>query len=300
MAAARDQTVSRPSSAPSTDLENFMDTAQLAPPAFVAPNELYRLLGGPRCPLILDVRKTPAFAEDDRMLPGALRVAPEAIAGWSAPTHAQALVAYCVHGHEVSQQAVAALARRGFHATYLEGGIALWREMGMPLLQKVPRFGVPNDAPSRWVTRERPKIDRIACPWLIRRFVDPRAEFLYVPKGAVFSVAESEGAIAYDIPGAPLEHDGEACSFDAFLRAFDLHDPALDDLAVIVRGADTGRPQLAPQAPGLLAISLGLSHNFPDDHAMLEHGMAVYDALYAWCRHVRDERHNWVPQTMLA
>ena len=277
-----------------------MDTAHVAAPTPIASNELYRVLGGPRCPLILDVRKAPAFDADDHMLPGAVRAAPEAIAAWPAPTHAKALVVYCVHGHEVSQQAAAALAGRGFHANWLEGGIALWQEMGMPMLQKMPRFGVPGEAPSRWITRERPKIDRIACPWLIRRFVDPRAEFLYVPAGAVFAVAKAEGAIAYDIPGAPLEHDGESCSFDAFLKAFDLHDPALEDLAVIVRGADTGRPQLAPQAPGLLAISLGLSHNYPNDHAMLEHGMVVYDALYAWCRHVRDERHNWVPGAPMA
>jgi rhodanese-related sulfurtransferase len=277
-----------------------MDTAHLAAPTAVAPNDLYRLLGGPRCPFIIDVRKTPAFDEDDCMLPGALRVAPEAIAGWPAPTHAKSLVVYCVHGHEVSQQAAAALTGRGFHVAWLDGGMALWREMGMPVMKKSPRFGIPRKQPTHWVTRERPKIDRIACPWLIRRFVDPRAEFLYVPTSAVFSVAESDGAIAYDIPGAPLEHDGDSCSFDAFLNAFDLHDPALDDLAVIVRGADTGRPQLAVQAPGLLAISLGLSYNFPNDHAMLEHGMVVYDALYAWCRHVRDERHNWVPATMMA
>jgi rhodanese-related sulfurtransferase len=297
---ARDKTVSRPSSAASIDLENFMDTVRPATPAAIAPNDLYRLLGGPGCPLILDVRKAPAFDEDSSLLSGALRVAPDAIAGWPAPTHARSLVVYCVHGLEVSQKAAAALAGRGFHANYLEGGIALWREMGMPLLRKSPRFRVPREQPTRWVTRERPKIDRIACPWLIRRFIDPRAEFLYVPKSLVFSVAESEDAIAYDIPGAPLEHDGESCSFDAFIKAFDLHDPALDDLAVIVRGADTGRPQLAAQAPGLLAISLGLSQNFPDDHAMLEHGMVVYDALYAWCRHMRDERHSRVPAAMMA
>ena len=152
----------------------------------------------------------------------------------------------------------------------------------------------------KWVTRERPKIDRIACPWLIRRFIDPRAEFLYVPASQVLAVAKSENATAYDIPGAPLEHDGESCSFDAFVKAVDLHDPALDDLATIVRGADTGRPSLAPQSPGLLAISLGLSHNFPNDHALLEHGIVLYDALYAWCRHVRDERHSWVPASMPA
>ena len=277
-----------------------MDTARTASPVAIAPNELYRLLGGPHCPLIVDVRKAPAFDDDAGMLPGALRVAPDAIAGWPAPTHARSVVVYCVHGHEVSQQAAAALASRGFHVKYLEGGISLWREIGMPLLRKSERFAVPHRQPSRWVTRERPKIDRIACPWLIRRFIDPRAEFLYVPSSEVLAVAKSENATAYDIPGAPLEHDGESCSFDAFVKAFDLHDPALDDLATIVRGADTGRPSLAPQSPGLLAISLGLSHNFPNDHALLEHGIVIYDALYAWCRHVRDERHNWVPASSVA
>ena len=275
-----------------------MDTVRPAVPATstaIAPTDLHRVLGGPRSPLIVDVRKPAAYDADDRVLPGALRVAPDAVGAWSAPTHAQSIVVYCVHGHEVSQQAAAALAARGFHAGYLEGGIALWRELGMPLLRKSARFGVPGDAPSRWVTRERPKIDRIACPWLVRRFVDPRAEFLYVPTGEVFAVAKAEGATAYDLPGAPLEHDGPLCSFDAFLKAFDLHDPALDDLALIVRGADTGRPQLAAQSAGLLAISLGLSHNFGDDHAMLEQGMVVYDALYAWCRYARDQAHGGSP-----
>ena len=156
-----------------------MDTVRPAPlpPVAIAPNELYRLLGGPHAPLIVDVRKAPAFDEDSSMLPGALRVAPGEIGGWPAPTHARTLVAYCVHGHEVSQQAATALAGRGFHTCYLEGGIALWREMGMPLISKSDRFNVPCVQPSRWITRERPKIDRIACPWLVRRFVDPRAQY---------------------------------------------------------------------------------------------------------------------------
>jgi hypothetical protein len=148
----------------------------------------------------------------------------------------------------------------------------------------------------KWVTRERPKIDRIACPWLIRRFIDPAAEFLYVPTERVLAVAAETGAIACDIPGAePFSHDGELCSFDAFLTIFGIADPALDRLARIVRGADTGRPDLTPQSGGLLAISLGLSANFPDDHAMLAHGMTVYDALYAWCRGLQDETHSWKP-----
>ena len=146
----------------------------------------------------------------------------------------------------------------------------------------------------KWVTRERPKIDRIACPWLIRRFIEPRAEILYVPASRVFAVAAETGAIPYDIPGAePSAHDGELCSFDAFLKHFDLRDPALHRLALVVRGADTARHDLAPQASGLHAISLGLSANVPDDHAMLEQGMVVYDALYRWYRDLQGEVHNW-------
>ena len=145
---------------------------------------------------------------------------------------------------------------------------------------------------SKWVTRERPKIDRIACPWLIRRFIDPRAEFLYVPSAQVRAVAEAEQAIPYDVPDVQFSHRGELCSFDAFLADFAIDDPALSDLALIVRGADTGKLGLTPQSPGLLAVSLGLSVNYPDDHAMLEHGMVLYDALYAWIRTTRAEIHN--------
>jgi hypothetical protein len=147
----------------------------------------------------------------------------------------------------------------------------------------------------KWVTRERPKIDRIACPWLITRFIDGAAEFLFVPPARVRMVARAQDAIPYDVADVELTHVGELCSFDAFLRKYRLADPALADLAVIVRGADTARMELAPQAAGLLAISLGLSHMFRDDHAMLKHGMVVYDALYAWCRHARGETHTWNP-----
>ena len=147
----------------------------------------------------------------------------------------------------------------------------------------------------KWVTRERPKIDRIACPWLIARFIDPEAEFLYVPAGEVLGVAATSGAIPYDIPGVEMSHVGELCSFDAFLGKYKLTDPALVQLAAIVRGADTARLDLAPQAAGLLAISLGLSHNYADDHAMLAQGMVLYDALYTWCRACQGETHDWRP-----
>ncbi len=150
--------------------------------------------------------------------------------------------------------------------------------------------------PTKWVTRERPKIDRIACPWLILRFIDPKAEFLYVPVQDVFATAQSEHAVAYDIPGAPFEHNGERCSFDAFVERFGLTAPALDRLATIVRGADTGRLDLTPQSPGLYAISLGLSHMYADDREMLRHGLVMYDALYAWSLKAQDETHNWPPK----
>jgi hypothetical protein len=149
----------------------------------------------------------------------------------------------------------------------------------------------------KWVTRERPKIDRIACPWLIARFIDPEAEFLYVPAAEVLGVAKETGAIPYDIPGVEYGHRGELCSFDAFLDKHDLNDPALRQLAVIVRGADTDRLDLAPQCAGLLALSLGLSKNFANDHAMLRQGMVMYDALYTWAKNAQGERHNWVYPT---
>lgn len=148
----------------------------------------------------------------------------------------------------------------------------------------------------KWITRERPKIDRIACPWLIARFIDKEPEFLYVPAGAVLHIAEETGAIPYDIPGVELSHDGGFCSFDAFLKKYGLADPALPHLAVIVRGADTSKLDLTPQSAGLYALSLGLSKNFTDDHEMLRHGLVMYDALYAWCKSCQSEAHNWPPK----
>ena len=146
-----------------------------------------------------------------------------------------------------------------------------------------------------WVTRERPKIDRIACPWLILRFIDAHAQFRYVPADQVLSVATQTGAIPYDIPGVELTHVGELCSFDAFLEKYQLEDPALSQLATIVRGADTSRLDLAPQSAGLYAISLGLSATQTNDHEMLRHGLVIYDALYAWCVHLQNETHAWPP-----
>jgi rhodanese-related sulfurtransferase len=242
--------------------------------ASISAAELRKSLLSSSPPLVIDVRRNERFQESSYLVKGALRRDPAAVADWAkALPRAASVVVYCVHGHEVSQNAAKALG-----AKYLEGGVEAWREMGGDLLNK------PKNCSSRWVTRERPKIDRIACPWLIRRFIDPGAEFLYVPAAEVKRVAEKESATPYDVAEVEFTHVGERCSFDAFVEKFHLRDPALDALATVVRGADTSRLDLAPQSPGLLAISQGLSMNFPDDHQMLEHGMVMYDALYAWCR----------------
>jgi len=225
--------------------------------------------------LIVDVRRAPAFRESGVMIAGALRRDPEKPGEWARTLpRASRVVVYCVHGHEVSQGVARALAERGLEARYLEGGIEAWQG---PLDRK------PCSASTRWVTRERPRIDRIACPWLVSRFVDRDAAFLYVPANEVRDVAKARDAVPYDVPDVHFTHDGALCSFDAFIRHFRLGaDPALARLALIVRGADTGKPDLAPEAPGLVAVSLGLARIFADDHQMLSQGMVVYDALYAW------------------
>jgi len=259
--------------------------------ASIATAALRQFLNSERPPLVIDVRRAAAFRAAPDLLRGALRRDPDRIAEWRAtlPTAAR-VVAYCVHGHEVSQGVARELRASGIDAAFLEGGIEGWRAAGGDLAPK------PAGGPTRWVTRERPKIDRIACPWLIRRFIDPEAEFLYVPAAEVRRVAAEHTAAPYDVPDVELSHVGECCSFDAFLSTFRLRDPGLDELALIVRGADTGRLELAPQSAGLAALSLGLSRNFADDHEMLAHGMVMYDALYRWCKEGKAEVHTWNPQ----
>jgi rhodanese-related sulfurtransferase len=250
--------------------------------ASLTPAALRQALLSSQPPLVIDVRKTPAFRAAPDMIRGALRRDPAAVESWKrALPRGADVVVYCVHGHEVSQGVAKALGAR-----YLEGGIEHWDG---------ERMAKPADAPTRWVTRERPKVDRIACPWLIRRFIDPQAEFLYVPAAEVTRVAKERCAIPYDVPDVEFSHVGGRCSFDAFLYRYRLTDPALQELALIVRGADTNRPDLAPQSAGLVSISLGLSALFADDREMLEHGMVVYDALHAWCRSDKNEVHTWNP-----
>jgi rhodanese-related sulfurtransferase len=252
---------------------------------------LTQSLGGTSAPLLIDVRRREAFLKDTKTISGALRRDPELVASWARELPAaEKVVVFCVHGHEVSQGVAKALKEQGREAAFLEGGLAEWIEHGGATDAK------PAPASTRWVTRERPKIDRVACPWLVARFVDKDAEFLYVPTKDVRDVAKARDAIAYDIPDVHFSHDGDLCSFDAFIKHYRLGgDPALAQLAVIVRGADTGILDLAPQAAGLAAISLGLSRTFSDDHEMLKHGMVMYDALYRWCKEGRDELHTWNP-----
>jgi len=243
-------------------------------------------------PILVDVRRQPAYVDSNATIAGALRRDPDTAAAWAKTLpRATSVVVYCVHGHQVSQGVANTLESQGFDTRYLDGGIEHWKEEGGPLDPK------PAGAESRWVTRERPKIDRIACPWLVSRFVDRNAEFLYVPAKEVREVAKACDAIPYDVPDVHFTHEGELCSFDAFLKHYRLGgDPALRRLAIIVRGADTARLDLAPQAAGLAAVSLGLSRLFADDHVMLEHGMVLYDALYAWCKEGEDEVHTWNPE----
>jgi rhodanese-related sulfurtransferase len=243
-------------------------------------------------PLLIDVRRRTAFDSAADMAQGALRRDPEHVERWAGMLpSASTVVVYCVHGHEVSQNVARALRDHGIESSYLEGGLEEGWKAHQGRVDRKP----PNGA-TRWVTRERPKIDRIACPWLISRFVDPEAQFVYVPSASVRETARETGAIPYDVPDVTFTHDGPLCSFDAFLKHYRLNDPALQQLALIVRGADTGELALAAQSPGLLALSLGLSRLYQDDHEMLAHGMIMYDALYRWCREGQDELHTWNPE----
>jgi rhodanese-related sulfurtransferase len=244
----------------------------------VPPADLHQRLGTAAAPIVVDVRRTVLDPATDRLIVAAFHRPPDDVERWSKELPPRRpVVAYCRHGQEVSQGVTNALRAAGIDAAYLEGGIVGWTEKRLPTRRIV-------GSSDKWVTREHPKIDRIACPWLISRFINPNAEFIYVPPNEVLAVSKAAGAIPYDIKGVEFGHVGDHCSFDAIIRIHEIEDAALDDLAKIVRGADTSRPDLTPQCEGLLAISHGLSANYRDDHEMLGHGMVVYDALYTWCR----------------
>jgi rhodanese-related sulfurtransferase len=265
--------------------------------------ELWPLLGTPDAPQIIDVRRRAVRDTSSGLLPGARWCDPDDIATWlPSLDKARPVVAACKAGHELSQSAVAILREQGFAARLLTGGYAAWADAKLPFVNREQHDRLLPKSPSLWVTRRRPKIDRIACPWLIRRFLDPRARFLYVDPADVPGVARQASAIPFDIDGIEISHDGPRCSFDTLLKMFGLEpEPALARLALIVRGADTARHDLAPEAAGLHAMSLGLSALAgDDDHAMLARGLMLYDALFAWIRFASEERHNWPAATPAA
>ena len=254
-------------------------------PNQITPAQLSRLIGTPEAPVVLDVRLAEDAAALPRVIPTSRRMAHDAALPEDLGPH---VVVVCVRGRKLSEGVAAMLRTRGIAAEVLEGGTEAWAAAGLPM---VPMATLP--AGPLWVTRHRPKIDRIACPWLIRRFVDPGAQFLFVAPSEVQAVADRFGAVPFDIEGVTFSHRGDLCSFDAMIADFGLATPALERLATIVRGADTDRHDLAPQAAGLLAISVGLSRQFRDDLQQLEAGMVIYDALYRWARDGVDEGHDW-------
>jgi rhodanese-related sulfurtransferase len=263
--------------------------------------QLARLIGTPKAPVILDVRREAVRAGAPRLLPGAQSLteadlSPEGLARIAAGLTGPVVVV-CAEGHRLSQGTAAWLRHEGVEAEYLMGGQAAWTAAGLPLIDPGKITARDTLGRSIWVTRSRPKIDRIACPWLIRRFIDPRAVFLFVAPAEVHGVAERFGAMPYDIEGVFWSHRDELCTFDVLLAEFGLSTPALDRLALIVRGADTARPDLAPECAGLLAASLGLSRMYSDDLEQLEAGIALYDAFYRWARDATDEQHNWPTNT---
>lgn len=263
----------------------------------ISATALAHTLGSARHPLVLDVRRQPTFQASPDLVCASLHRPPEEIDLWSNDYSAGSrIITVCVHGHEVSQETAASLRAHGFDASHLIDGIEGWLAAGLPSLHKTTAYN--GTKATRWVTRARPKIDRIACPWLIRRFVDPSAQFHYVPAADVLSAAEKLDAIPFDIPGVDFSHHDERCSFDAMIGHFDLEDPALHRLADIVRGADTSCLDLTAQSAGLYAISLGLGDLIEDDHALLAAGMRLYDALYRWQRDLVSETHAWPPKEM--
>ena len=251
---------------------------------------LARTVGTGNAPVLVECDS--AFADDPRLIPGSSRREPSRVAVWSNELAGKQVVCICRQGDSLSQGASARLRHEGVEAAYLAGGFEAWRDAGQPLARTQPIPQRNSDGRTVWVTRERPKIDRIACPWLIRRFIDPGAVFLFVAAPQVPVVAERFGA-THSTSSEFFESSRETCTFDTMLTEFGLQSTALDRLATIVRGADTARPELAPQAPGLLAISLGLSQLIDDDLNQLEAGLPIYDALYLWCRDASEETHNW-------
>jgi rhodanese-related sulfurtransferase len=261
----------------------------------ISVESLYARLGLPNSPVVLDLRGESECLAQSRIIPGALRREPSRVDEWLHDLNRAASVVVCnASGGAPARAAMQRLSGAGHAARELKGGIDAWMAHGYPTARIRKDLKAPGG--SRWVTRERPKIDRLACPWLVRRFIDADAQFFYAPPHRVRADADALGAEPYDIKDVVFSHRGPRCSFDAFLDEFDLHDPVLDEVAAIVRAADTGALTEADEAPGLLAISLGLSANVAEDILLLEQAMSLYDALYAWRKCAAHETHSW-PQT---
>jgi rhodanese-related sulfurtransferase len=263
---------------------------------FVTPQQLWSQIGTAQAPVVIDCRRRAIYDEGPGVIPTAVWRQPETYLEW-VPTLAadRPIVIACRFGHQLSQMVAADLRQRGIPAQVLEGGYQAWSDAGLPVTARSALDRFTSASPSLWVTRRRPKIDRVACPWLIRRFIDANARFYFVDPAEVANTAKETGATPYDIEGVRFSHEGDRCTFDTMLKVFGLEgDPHLARVALIVRGADTARPDLAPEAAGLHAISLGLSALAgDDDHGMIAQGFAVYDALLAWSRNAAGERHNW-------
>ena len=265
----------------------------MATPDAITVAQLTRLIGTPDSPVIVDVRIDADHAADTRMLPASIRKDYRTVSAWAGEYAGRSVAVTCQRGLKLGQGVAAWLRHAGANAEYLEGGFEAWKAAKGLLVRSDPM--PPRDQQGRtvWVTRARPKIDRIACPWLIRRFIDPAAVFLFVTPSEVVDVADRFGAAPFDIEGTFWSHRGNTCTFDVMLDEFDLHNEALDRLALIVRGADTAVLDTAPQAAGLLAASLGLSRMYRDDLAQLDAAMGLYDAFYRWARDAVGETHNW-------
>jgi len=263
-------------------------------PRRIDPHDLLALWGTRLFPRLIDVRREErARASGIRAAGSVWRHHRQAKSWLSREMAGRAITVYCAHGHNVSEIAAAELSAGGADVSILAGGLDGWIRAGGPTI-RLDTDGVDlMTGTTAWVTRERPKIDRVACPWLIRRFIDPDAVFHYVGAEWVADVAEELDAVPYDVEGVRFSHRGERCSFDAMIEDFGIEDAALAPLAAIVRGADTARFDLSPQAAGLAAVSFGLSAAESDDLRQLEAGITLYDALYAWCRYAHDETHNW-------
>ena len=261
-------------------------------PNSISADRLLRLIGRPNTPALIDVRPEEDFAADERLIPGSIRRSHREVTEWDSHFAARSAIVICQRGQQLAHGTAAWLRKAGAKVQVLEGGFEEWKSAGYPL---VPVSKLPARDPrgrTVWVTRARPKVDRIACPWLIRRFVDPAAVFLYVARAEVAAVGEHFNAAPFDIDSAFFGHRGELCTFDVMITEFSLSTPALLQLATIVRAADTGRLDLCPEAPGLLAASLGLSRMHDNDLEQLEAGMALYDAFYRWCRDATEETHE--------